>query len=409
VTSVAWAPDGRRLAFTQAELGGRAVGLHVLDVATGSTLQIPVLRSRAPAATRMDAVLRRFVTEQLHVLGCTFPTDVAWAPDGVRLAYSCQLQGGRSGIFVIEADGSHRISVRTGVANAVEPTWSPDGRRSAFVTAPVTGSGANGTTSQVFVVDLDGTHRTLIARHATAPAWSPNGRTIAYWELSDCGGGIRLATPAGRDVTPFMTAARCRAIGSPGMPVWSPDGRKIAIGTTYGVDVINADGSHNRQVLRESGRGAFGDSRPNWGPNPTGDTVSRHLRPNCPSCNSDGSDRNEPETGNDCRRVRRGRRRACLRAFGDARNPKREQRNDRLQPVPLRQQPGPQGDLGRQPGLSGLRQVTHARRTTSTMIPPGHPAARGWSSRVALLRVFRSATHGSRSGPSSRMAPGSAT
>jgi Tol biopolymer transport system component len=284
VTSVAWAPDGRRLAFTQAELGGRAVGLHILDVTTGSNVEIPVLHTRDPTAARTDAVLQRFVTEELRVLGCTFPTDVAWAPDGVRLAYSCQLQGGRSGIFVIDADGSHRISVRTGLPNALEPTWSPDGRRIAFATAPVTGSGANGTTSQVFVVDLDGTRRTLIARHATAPAWSPNGRTIAYWELGDCGGGIRLATPSGRNVTPLM-ASGCNAIGSPGMPVWSPDGRKLAIGTTYGVDVVNADGSHDRQVLRENGRGAFGDSRPNWGPNPTGNTVSRHLRPNCPSCN----------------------------------------------------------------------------------------------------------------------------
>jgi Tol biopolymer transport system component len=284
VTSVAWAPDGHRLAFTQAELGGRAVGLHILDVATGSNVQIPVLHTRDPTANRTDAVLKRFVAEELRVLGCTFPTDVAWAPDGVRLAYSCQLQGGRSGIFVIDADGSNRISVRTGVPNAVEPTWSPDGRRIAFATAPVTGSGANGTTSQVFVVDLDGTHRTLIARYATAPAWSPNGRTIAFWELSDCAGGIRLATPTGRNVTPLL-ASGCNAIGSPGMPVWSPDGRQLAIGTTYGVDLVNADGSHNRQVLRENGRGVFGDARPNWGPDPTGNTVSRRLQPNCPSCN----------------------------------------------------------------------------------------------------------------------------
>src|SRR5262249_9344057 len=141
VTSVAWAPDGRRLAFTQTELGGRAVGLHVLDVATGSDIQIPVLHMRDPTPTRSDAVLRPFVTEELRVLGCTFPTDVAWAPDGIRIACSCQLQGGRTGIFVIDVDGSNRLAVPTGVANAVEPTWSADGRRIAFATAPVSGTG----------------------------------------------------------------------------------------------------------------------------------------------------------------------------------------------------------------------------------------------------------------------------
>jgi Tol biopolymer transport system component len=284
VTSVAWAPDGRRLAFTLAELGGRSVGLHILDVATGRDLEIPALPAGGRSVAQAGAVLPRFVAEEKRVLGCTFPTDVAWAPDGIRLAYSCELPTGRSGIFVISADGSHRVAVPTGVANAVEPTWSADGSRIAFATAPVTGSGQDGTASDVYVVDLDGSHRTLIARHATAPAWSPHGRKIAYWALGQCGLGIRLATPSGKDATPGSMAGACHSIGTPGMPVWSPDGRRLAIGTTYGVVLMSADGSHVRQVLRQNGRGTFGDSRPNWGPTPTGSTASRRFRP-CAGCN----------------------------------------------------------------------------------------------------------------------------
>lgn len=45
LSSVAWSPDGKRLAFTLDEVGGRSpyVGLHILDLASGKDLHIPSL------------------------------------------------------------------------------------------------------------------------------------------------------------------------------------------------------------------------------------------------------------------------------------------------------------------------------------------------------------------------------
>jgi TolB protein len=53
------------------------------------------------------------------------------------------------------------------------PTWSPDGKRVAFVvfrkSAP-----------ELDVVDADGSGRTVVAHDATLPVWSPDGREIAF-------------------------------------------------------------------------------------------------------------------------------------------------------------------------------------------------------------------------------------
>jgi hypothetical protein len=97
---------------------------------------------------------------------------------------------------------------------------SPDGTQIAF---------AFGTRSRsaIYLFGLSASRRTLLVA-GSAPAWSPDGNTIAY--RVDC--GVKLATPRGKDVTPFLGPFRCQAIGVPGTPVWSPDGKKIAIGTT---------------------------------------------------------------------------------------------------------------------------------------------------------------------------------
>ena len=47
-----------------------------------------------------------------------------------------------------------------------------------------------------------------------------------------------------------------------GAPAWSPDGRKIAFGSTGGIYVMNADGSG---VIRLTQSAAF-DGEPAWGP-----------------------------------------------------------------------------------------------------------------------------------------------
>ena len=107
---------------------------------------------------------------------------------------------------------------------AMDPTWSPDGRRIAFT---LFGS--------IWSVDANGGDAERITNepgYHAHPAWSPDGASIAYISgpppagtLPNVSGRLMLVDVASRSEraisTPFPTA---------GTPSWSPDSRRIACG-----------------------------------------------------------------------------------------------------------------------------------------------------------------------------------
>jgi eukaryotic-like serine/threonine-protein kinase len=237
--SIDWAPDGRRLAFSVTTIGAISTynGLHILNIRTRKDRHLP-----------RDGF------------------DIDWSPDGSRFAYVeyARFSDPIGSIYVMRSDGSRRTLVRTGTAGRdASPSWSPDTKRLAYESNTPPEYSALWSDHHVWVVDVDGKHRRILANYATDPAWSPDGRTIAY--RTAC--GIKLITPAGKDVTP-PTGHFCTAIGVVGQPVWSPDGRKIAIGNRRGVYVMNRDGSQLSRLTSVNPTGIFRFSRPTWQPLP---------------------------------------------------------------------------------------------------------------------------------------------
>jgi WD40-like Beta Propeller Repeat len=291
VTEAAFAPDGRYLAFVLDSTNILSLdedGIHVIDLATGADRQLPA----APPEPATPAAQRRHYRAAVRFLGCAPPAepnlfaapahDLAWSPDGSRLAYACAvLRGGDEvgRIYTIRPDGTGRRLLRTGTASAYWPTWSPDGKRIAFSTEPAplvptrgtnTGNPRRWVHSAIYVIDVDGSHKQLVARSGAAPDWSPDGTTIAYSTLA-CGdqsnkiGRTRLVTPYGRDVTPHSGAGRCGGIGPAALgAAWSPDGRRLAVRANDGrYYMMDADGS---DVTGVPGTDGVGQSRPLWKP-----------------------------------------------------------------------------------------------------------------------------------------------
>jgi Tol biopolymer transport system component len=127
-------------------------------------------------------------------------------------------------------------------------SWSPDGTKIAFDTG-----------DNVYAVDADGSHLRLLLSGALAsgpgvPSWSPSGRRVLYFYTPGFTGHFRgevwSMRPDGSDRRRLYDEGCCVGLWQP--PIWSPDGRWIAFsGATEsdGVVVMDARGQHRRQLL----------------------------------------------------------------------------------------------------------------------------------------------------------------
>jgi len=260
--SFAWAPDGRRVAFTLDELGGTStyVGLRVVNVVSGRDMRVPGGAPKTASITDDPVAWNAYYQKTQHRVGCFPAAEFAWAPDGTRLAYICRpdQQPYRQELDVLKLRGSGHTTIPTN-SEPFWPSWSASGTRIAYSTQ-LTPSSESG----IYTIALDGSHKRLAASGGAAPAWSPNGRTIAY--QTTC--GIRLVTPSGMDVTPRANANACGAIGHSGPPVWSPDGTKLAAETSDGIYVMNKNGGGLHRVSKQATTTWYGGlpGRPSWRP-----------------------------------------------------------------------------------------------------------------------------------------------
>jgi TolB protein len=104
----------------------------------------------------------------------------AWSPDGRKIAYVDKVS---VGLYLISPDGGkpHRIAEHVWTARQA---WSPDGGKIAYV-------GGTGGREQIYVMNASGTNAHPLTDGSAAdflPAWSPDGERIAFVSSRDyCG------------------------------------------------------------------------------------------------------------------------------------------------------------------------------------------------------------------------------
>ncbi len=199
-TSPSLSPDGKRVAYARRQ--GANWDIWVRDIGGVESKNIT-------AGSNSDNVQPDF------------------SPDGRRVAFRSSREGG--GIFLADlASGRVRRLADFGF----HPSWSPDGNRIAVSTEtflePAEFSPSR--RSRIFLLEVgSGAMRAVTSSSydALQPAWSPDGRRIAFWGAS-ASGEVNLSTIA-VDKPPAETRPVAVTTGQwiNWSPAWSPDGRYL--------------------------------------------------------------------------------------------------------------------------------------------------------------------------------------
>ena len=182
----------------------------------------------------------------------------SWSPDGRRLAY-VSFEGGNSAVWIQDiASGSReKLTSFRGINGA--PSFSPDGGRLALTLS-------KGGNPDVYVMDLGSKQLTQVTNHFgidTEPSWSPDGSSLYF--TSDRGGRPQVYQVAASGGSATRVSFEGSYNASPSV---SFDGKKIATaqgaGNVYRIALLdNSLGSPRWSMLSPGSL----DESPSFAPN----------------------------------------------------------------------------------------------------------------------------------------------
>src|SRR5882724_4923896 len=208
---------------------------------------------RAPGVGAAVSATRGMVPEDLTRI--LFVTDAQLSPDGRRVAFvvtslSEERDEYLANIWIVDVGGGSPRRFTAGPRRDVEPRWSPDGTRLAFLSER-----APKDKLQLYVMPADGgepTKLTALENGASSIAWAPDGTRLAF------------VSPVGGQKEPESEEEKRKS--RPARVITSVKYRFNGEGFIYDrrphVFVVSTDGSAPIQITD----GDFIDADPTWSP-----------------------------------------------------------------------------------------------------------------------------------------------
>ena len=189
-----------------------------------------------------------------------FPT---WSPDGRKIAFLRQ-NGSVYSINLMNADGTdvRQITSLSLISSLFGMSWSPDATKIAFE--------ENG---NIFTINIDGSNRVNLTNGQFinyTPSWSPDGSRIAFARSPYSHGYYENVYTMNSDGSNVTQIVRCQGYCATYSPDWSPDGGRISFTFNgdsdydgYTIALVNPDGTNLQHI--DSG----GVQHPRWSPDGT--------------------------------------------------------------------------------------------------------------------------------------------
>jgi Tol biopolymer transport system component len=201
-----WSPDGTQLVMERGISEGRGE-LLILDVRTHRSRVLtkfggPPRQSRwSPDGSEVAFTTG---TGQLHTIrpngkglrkltsSTCWDGSPTWSPDGTQLAFYRDCEGGgKPGIYVMNADGTHITRILPWRSGVISVSWSPDGTKFAIGAGNVAARLAG-----LYTLAIDGSGLTRLTSEPVGhPAWSPESDRILFlggndqiWAIPSNGG-----------------------------------------------------------------------------------------------------------------------------------------------------------------------------------------------------------------------------
>ena len=198
-----WSPDAKQIALLRDSGGNERFDIWLVD---------------------RDGEHERNLTNEPGVMH----REIAWSPDGTKLAYTANAGGKAFTVHVIDVTTGAKRVLTDGSRDDFQPRWSPDGTLLVFWSRRE----ATRTNADLYVVASSGGETTRLQTRegldgeSTDPRWSPDGTRIAFTTDTRGRHEVAIATYAEREIGRIerMTESIYDEYGA----VWRPDGRALA-------------------------------------------------------------------------------------------------------------------------------------------------------------------------------------